>query len=100
MSGKSQANVSHIANYTDNYGTATTTANKSMGFDLSATPSCCQAQLQLSAQLKAELALVPIDPATRHPPATHPQEKLKRALEISQTISIQFLLSRQCLDSV
>ena len=54
----------------------------------------CQAQLQLSAQLKAELALVPIDPAT------HPQEKLKRALEISQTISIQFLLSRQCLDSV
>ena len=64
MSGKSQANVSHIANYTDNYGTATTTANKSMGFDLSATPSCCQAQLQLSAQLKAELALFPLDQAT------------------------------------
>ena len=76
MSGKSQANVSHIANYTDNYGTATTTANKSMGFDLSATPSCCQAQLQLSAQLKAELALVPIDPAT-HPPATHPPTRRK-----------------------
>ena len=33
-------------------------------------------------------------------PPTQPQEKLKRALEISQTISIQFLLSRQCLDSV
>ena len=35
-----------------------------------------------------------------HPATRHPQEKLKRALEISQTISIQFLLSRQCLDSV
>ena len=32
--------------------------------------------------------------------SSHPQEKLKRALEMSQTISIQFLLSRQCLDSV
>ena len=81
MSGKSQANVSHIANYTDNYGTATTTANKSMGFDLSATPSCCQAQLQLSAQLKAELALVPVDPATRHPPTRHPPAgKVKTSL--------------------
>ena len=29
----------------------------------------CQAQLQLSAQLKAELALFPLDPAT-HPPNT------------------------------
>ena len=34
----------------------------------------------------AEVALVPIDPATRPPatlPPTHPQEKLKQALEIS-----------------
>ena len=29
-----------LANFKDNYGTATTTANKSMGFDSSATQSC------------------------------------------------------------
>ena len=86
MSGKSQANVSHIANYTDNYGTATTTANKSMGFDLSATPSCCQAQLQLSAQLKAELALVPIDPAT-HPPAGKVKMSLRNKSNYIHTVS-------------
>ena len=39
----------------------------------------CQAQLQLSAQLKAELALVPIDPAT-HPPTHPPAGKVKTSL--------------------
>ena len=29
-----------LVNYKDNYDTVTTIANKSMGFDLSATPSC------------------------------------------------------------
>ena len=62
----------------------------------------CQAQPSPNKSW-AEVALVPIDPAT-HPP-THPQEKLKQALEISQTMFRQCLniirtVSGQCPDSV
>ena len=60
----------------------------------------CIAKLSpVPTQCWAEVALVPIDPAA-HPPATHPQEKLIQAFDISQTMSRQCLLSRQCLDIV
>ena len=47
--------------YEDNYKTATTTANKSMGFDLSAI-------VQLESKLNTKLRF---NTTTHHPPTTH-----------------------------